>query len=117
MKINRMSALGVLMLGLALIAVPMFAHHGTSVTYLTDKTISMSGVVHGILVLLPPSAVVLRCDRCRRKGCALGNGVGSHVPLMLKNMNVGWTRDSIKPSAIKWTWFAIRTSCQAQPLA
>ena len=42
MKLKLVSAV---VLALLLISVPMFANHGTSVTYQVDKTISMSGTV------------------------------------------------------------------------
>ncbi len=93
MKMKLMSALT---LGLALMAVPMLAHHGTSVTYQTDKTISMSGVVTEFSFSYPHPQLYFDVTGADGKVVHWGTEWGP-TPLMLKNMNVGWTRDSIKP--------------------
>ena len=93
MKMKLMSALT---LGLVLIAVPVFAHHGTSVTYQVDKTISMSGVVTEFSFSYPHPQLYFDVTGADGKVVHWGTEWGP-TPLMLKNLNVGWTRESIKP--------------------
>jgi hypothetical protein len=93
MKLKLMSALT---LGLVLIAAPILAHHGTSVTYQTDKTISMSGVVTEFSFSYPHPQLYFDVTGADGKVVHWGTEWGP-TPLMLKNMNVGWTRESIKP--------------------
>ena len=93
MKLKLMSALT---LGLVLIAVPVFAHHGTSVTYQVDKTISMSGVVTEFSFSYPHPQLYFDVTGADGKVVHWGTEWGP-TPLMLKNLNVGWTRESIKP--------------------
>src|SRR5450755_2686096 len=73
-----------------------FAHHGTSVTYQTDKTITISGTVTEFSFSYPHPQLYLDVKDA--------NGNVQHwgtewapTPLMMKNMHAGWTRDSIKP--------------------
>ena len=50
------------LLGLLLICAPIFAHHGTSVTYQTDKTITISGTVTEFSFSYPHPQLRTRCD-------------------------------------------------------
>jgi Family of unknown function (DUF6152) len=93
MKLKLVSAL---VLALLLICVPMFAHHGTSVTYQVDKTISMSGTVTEFSFSYPHPQLYFNVKDSDGKDVLWGTEWGP-TPLMLKNLNVGWTRDSVKP--------------------
>lgn len=84
------------LLGLLLICAPIFAHHGTSVTYQTDKTITISGTVTEFSFSYPHPQLYLDVKGDDGKVVHWGTEWGP-TPLMLKNLNVGWTRESIKP--------------------
>jgi hypothetical protein len=73
-----------------------FAHHGTSVTYQTDKTMTISGTVTEFSFSYPHPQLYLDVKDADGKVTHWGTEWGP-TPLMLKNMNAGWTRDSIKP--------------------
>jgi hypothetical protein len=85
-----------LALGLTLICAPMFAHHGTSVTYQTDKTITISGTVTEFSFSYPHPQLYLDVKDADGKVTHWGTEWGP-TPLMLKNSGNGWSRDSIKP--------------------
>ena len=74
----------------------LFAHHGTSVTYQVEKTITLSGVATEFVYGYPHPQLyfdVKDADgRPRHWGAEFGP-----TPLMMKNMKAGWSRDSIKP--------------------
>jgi len=93
MKIKLMSAL---ILASLLVCAPLFAHHGTSVTYQVDKTITLSGTVTEFSFSYPHPQLYFDVKDADGKVTHWGTEWGP-TPLMLKNMNVGWTRDSIKP--------------------
>ena len=74
----------------------LFAHHGTSVTYQLDKTITLNGVVTEFAFAYPHPQLYF--DVKDDKGIV--QHWGSEVtptPLMLKNMHVGWSKEAIKP--------------------
>jgi hypothetical protein len=73
-----------------------FAHHGTSVTYQTDKTMTITGIVTEFSFSYPHPQLYLDVKDADGKVTHWGTEWGP-TPLMLKNMNAGWTRDSIKP--------------------
>lgn len=92
MRKKLMSSLALSVIGGA----TAFAHHGTSVTYQTDKTLTMTGTVTEFSFSYPHPQLYFDVKD------ADGNiqHWGSEflpTPLMMKNMNVGWGRDSIKP--------------------
>src|SRR5262245_32244107 len=76
--------------------VPALAHHGTSVTYDVTKTITLNGTVTEFSYSYPHPQLYFDVKDA--------NGTVQHwgsefapTPLMMKNMNVGWSKDSIKP--------------------
>jgi hypothetical protein len=74
---------------------PLFAHHGTSVTYQTDKTITMTGTVTEFSFSYPHPQLYFDVKDADGNVQHWGSEFAP-TPLMMKNMNVGWTRDSIK---------------------
>ena len=83
-------------LGLLMICAPVFAHHGTSVTYQVDKTITLTGTVTEFSFSYPHPQLYLDVKDADGKVVHWGTEWGP-TPLMLKNLNAGWTRESIKP--------------------
>jgi hypothetical protein len=77
-------------------AAPAWAHHGTSVTYQTDKTITMTGTVTEFSFSYPHPQLYFDVKDADGNIQHWGSEFAP-TPLMMKNMNVGWTRDSIKP--------------------
>lgn len=74
---------------------PALAHHGTSITYYADKSMTISGVVTEWVYGYPRPQIYFDVTD--------GSGAVKHwgaelapTPLMMKNLKVGWTRDSIK---------------------
>lgn len=74
----------------------LLAHHGTSVTYEVDKTITLTGTVTEFSYSYPHPQLYFDVKDA--------NGVVQHwgsefgpTPMMMKNMKVGWSRESIKP--------------------
>jgi len=92
----KLSLMSVLALGLFLISLPILAHHGTSVTYQVDKTITIEGVVTEFSFSYPHPQLYLDVKAADGTIQHWGTEWGP-TPLMLKNMNAGWSRDSIKP--------------------
>jgi len=72
------------------------AHHGSNVSYQTDKTITLSGSVTEWAFVNPHPQIYF--DIKDDKGEAL-HWVAEVLPtpLMMKNMQVGWTRTTMKP--------------------
>ena len=75
---------------------PIFAHHGTSVTYQTDKTITMTGTVTEFSFSYPHPQLYFDVKDAEGNVQHWGSEF-AQTPLMMKNMNVGWSRDTIKP--------------------
>jgi hypothetical protein len=75
---------------------PLAAHHGTSVTYEVTKTVTLTGVVTEFSFSYPHPQLYF--DVTASDGTVQHWGSEfAPTPLMMKKMNVGWTRDSIKP--------------------
>ena len=83
-------------LSLVVLSAPLFAHHGTSVTYQVDKTITISGTVTEFSFSYPHPQLYLDVKDANGNIQKWGTEWGP-TPAMLKNLNVGWTRNSIKP--------------------
>jgi Family of unknown function (DUF6152) len=75
---------------------PLLAHHGTSVTYQVDKTITISGTVTEFSFSYPHPQLYLDVKDANGKIQKWGTEWGP-TPAMLKNLNVGWNRHSVKP--------------------
>lgn len=88
----------VLVLGTGLLAVCgfAFAHHGTSVTYQTDKTITVKGTVTEWVFSYPHPQIYFDVKGEHGEIQHWGSELGP-TPLMMKKMNVGWSKDSMKP--------------------
>lgn len=89
---------GSAMLGAALLTsdASLFAHHGTSVTYQVDKTITMTGVVTEFAFAYPHPQLYFDVKDDKGNVQHWGSEFAP-TPMMMKNMHVGWSRDSIKP--------------------
>jgi hypothetical protein len=86
-----------LILGTVLLTgVSLFAHHGTSVTYQTDKTIILSGVVTEFAFAYPHPQLYFDVKDDKGNVQHWGSELAP-TPLMMKNMHVGWSKESIKP--------------------
>ena len=86
----------VLAAGLTVASAPLFAHHGTSITYQIDKTITVTGVVTEWVYAYPHPQLYF--DVTQENGTVKhwGSEFGP-TPLMMKNANLGWSKTSIKP--------------------
>jgi len=84
--------------GLVLIfSLTAFAHHGSNISYQLDKTITLDGIVTEWEYRNPHPQIYFDVKE--------KDGTVAHwatellpTPLMLKNMNVGWSRTTIKPN-------------------
>src|SRR5215211_8210268 len=86
-----------LIFGATLCAAPAVqAHHGTSITYFVDKSITVSGVITEFVYGYPHPQVYFDVKKEDGKVEKWGSEFGP-TPLMMRNMKVGWSRDSIKP--------------------
>jgi hypothetical protein len=86
-----------LVVATAALAAPVLqAHHGTSITYFVDKTITLNGVVTEFVYGYPHPQVYFDVKQGDGKVEKWGSEFGP-TPLMMRNFKVGWGRDSIKP--------------------
>jgi hypothetical protein len=79
---------------IALAGAPLSAHHGTSITYFVDKSITLEGVVTEFVYGYPHPTVyfdVKKDGKVEKWGSEF-----APTPLMMRNFKVGWSRDSIK---------------------
>ena len=75
---------------------PLFAHHGTSITYQVDKSVTVDGVVTEWVYAYPHPQLYF--DVTDETGTVKHWGSEfAPTPLMMKNMNIGWSKTSIKP--------------------
>ena len=72
---------------------PMFAHHGSGISYDLSKQISVTGTVTEVSWTNPHVFVMF--DVKDEKGNVLRWGAETHTPAQLKE--VGWTKDIVKP--------------------
>ena len=86
---------GALVCVLVLAAVPAAAHHGTSITYFVDKSITLTGVVTEFVYGYPHPQVYFDVKKADGKVEKWGSEFAP-TPLMMRNLKVGWGRDSIK---------------------
>ena len=77
-------------------SITAFAHHGSSISYQLDKTITLEGTVTEWDYRNPHPQIYFDV---KDKDGAVAHWATELLPtpLMLKNMNVGWTRTTIKP--------------------
>lgn len=83
-------------LGALLCGVPLFAHHGTNVSYQGDKMITLNGVMTEWSFSYPHPQLYFDVNG--------ENGEVEHwaaellpTPIMMKSYGVGWSKDAIKP--------------------
>lgn len=74
---------------------PAWAHHGTSITYQAEKSITVSGVVTEFVYGYPHPQVYFDVTDEAGKVQHWGSEFGP-TPLMMRNLNIGWARDWIK---------------------
>jgi Family of unknown function (DUF6152) len=84
------------MMAAIVLSLPAFAHHGTSVTYQNDKTIVLKGTVTEWDFINPHPQIYFDVKDESGNVQHWGSELGP-TPLMMKNMKVGWTRESMKP--------------------
>jgi uncharacterized Zn-finger protein len=92
---TRHIALVLVMTGAALAAPVVEAHHGTSITYFVDKSITVEGVVTEFVYGYPHPQVYFDVKKADGTVEQWGSEFGP-TPLMMRNFKVGWGRDSIK---------------------
>ena len=91
---NRFPGFCVLTLILAL---PALAHHGSNISYQVDKTITLDGTVTEWDYRNPHPQIYF--DVKEKEGTVTHWATELlPAPLMLRNMNVGWSRNTIKPN-------------------
>ena len=88
--------LALVIAGAALAAPAVDAHHGTSITYFVDKSITVNGVVTEFVYGYPHPQVYFDVRKADGTVEKWGSEFGP-TPLMMRNFKVGWARDSIKP--------------------
>lgn len=88
-------AIAATILALALTGTGLRAHHGTSITYFVDKSVTLSGVVTEFVYGYPHPQVYFDVKKEDGKVEKWGSEFAP-TPLMMKNFKVGWGRDSIK---------------------
>jgi Family of unknown function (DUF6152) len=73
----------------------VYAHHGTSITYDVTKTITISGTVTEFFWGFPHVQIYL--DRQNDRGDIEKWGIEmAPTPTMLRNLNAGWGRSTLK---------------------
>lgn len=82
----------------ALAAMPAAAHHGTSITYFVDKSITLTGVVTEFVYGYPHPQIYFDVKKSDGTVEKWGSEFAP-TPLMMRNFKVGWGRDSIKPGS------------------
>jgi hypothetical protein len=75
-------------------AAPVVAHHGTSVTYDTSKSLTLSGTVTEWVFGFPHSQIYFDVIDASGSVAHWGTEFGP-TPSMMKNLKAGWTRNSI----------------------
>ena len=80
--------------GLFVVAVPVFAHHGTAVSYQMDQHIEMTGVVTEWVFRSPHIQLHLDVTDEKRRGGPLGC---RREAACIIGRGAGWNRDSVKP--------------------
>lgn len=90
--IARRLLIGVL---LTLATAPLVAHHGTSITYDVNKSLTLTGVVTEFVYGYPHPQVYFDVTDATGKVQRWGSEFGP-TPLMMRNLKIGWARDWIK---------------------
>lgn len=83
------------LIALAGLALPVLAHHGTSVTYDTSKTIVVEGTVTEWVFSFPHAQIYFDVTGADGKVVQWGTELAP-TPTMMRNLNAGWNRESIK---------------------
>jgi hypothetical protein len=78
-----------------LLSASLYAHHGTSVTYDNSKTMTLTGVVTEFTFVYPHPQLYFDVKDASGAVQHWGSEFGP-TPLMMKNMNAGWSKASIK---------------------
>jgi hypothetical protein len=78
-------------------SVTAFAHHGSNISYQVDKTITLEGIVTEWEYRNPHPQIYFDV---KDKDGSVAHWATELLPtpLMLRNMNVGWSRDTVKPN-------------------
>ena len=95
MKIKLVSFVA-LAAALAMVSAPLSAHHGTSITYQIDKTITVNGVVTEWVYAYPHPQLYFDVKDEAGNVQHWGSEFAP-TPLMMRNLNIGWSKTSIKP--------------------
>ncbi len=81
---------------LLLACASLFAHHGTNVSYQGDKLITVKGVVTEFSFSYPHVSLTFDVKNEQGNIEHWSSELGP-TPIMMRNMGVGWNRNSIKP--------------------
>src|SRR5688500_14896349 len=81
--------------GVLVLSAPLFAHHGTSITYKIDQTITMTGTISEFTYSYPHPQIYFDVKDESGKVQKWGSEFGP-TPLMMRNLNWTWSRNSIK---------------------
>jgi hypothetical protein len=92
---TKLVSLFFLVVGLLIVGAPVFAHHGTSITYKVDQTITMTGTITEFAYSYPHPQIYFDVKGEDGKVQRWGSEFGP-TPLMMRNLNWGWSRTSIK---------------------
>jgi hypothetical protein len=92
---TKLVSLFALTAGLLVVCAPLLAHHGTSITYKVDQTITMTGTITEFAYSYPHPQIYFDVKGEDGKVQHWGSEFGP-TPLMMKNLNWGWSRTSIK---------------------
>ena len=96
---TRLGQLFVPVTGLLIVCAPILGHHGTSITYKVDQTITMEGMITEFAYSYPHPQIYFDVKDETGKVQHWGSEFGA-TPLMMKNLNWTWSRNSIKPGDI-----------------
>ena len=77
-------------------ALGLMAHHGSNISYLTGKMITLKGTVTEWAFVNPHPQIYFDV-RDEQGNVAHWAAEVLPTPLMMKNMKVGWTRETMKP--------------------
>jgi hypothetical protein len=82
---------------LLIFSLTAFAHHGSNISYQLDKTITLDGIVTEWDYRNPHPQIYFDV---KDKDGTVAHWATELLPttLMLRNLNVGWSRDTIKPN-------------------
>jgi hypothetical protein len=93
---GKLATLSAVCAALLVVCLPSFAHHGTQVSYQVEKQITLNGTVTEWAFAYPHPQIYFDVKD--------DQGAVRHwaaellpTPIMMKNMKIGWSKETIKP--------------------